>query len=186
MINGRDEASDLIVSNEQSTPVEERARMLTGAYVEHRHAVLAVARSLCGDDAASDVTQEVFLRLWHQPDRFDPAKGSLRTYLLTITRGVAVDHIRATSARRRREDRVGGFAGVHIPDLDHEIVRDETAAEIGAAIEALGPQERHVIVTAFLEEHSYREVARRSGLAEGTVKSRIRRGLLQLRSSLAN
>lgn len=186
MINGRDEASDLIVNVEQSTPVAERARMLTGAYVEHRHAVLAVARSLCGDDAASDVAQEVFLRLWHQPDRFDPARGSLRTYLLTITRGVAVDHIRATSARRRREDRVGGFATMHTPDIDDDIVRDETAAEVEAAIESLGPHERHVIVTAFLEEYSYREVARRSGLAEGTVKSRIRRGLLQLRSSLAN
>ena len=71
-------------------------------------AAFGLARRIVGDGAlAEEVVQEVFLRLWNQPDRFDAARGSLRTYLLAQTHGRSVDLIRAEAARRAREERDG-------------------------------------------------------------------------------
>src|SRR6202035_1889221 len=79
---------------------------LAEAYRRHGGAVYGLARRVLNNSSeAEDVTQEVFLRLWNQPDRFDPARGSLRSFLLAQTHGRAVDAVRASSSRRQREAR---------------------------------------------------------------------------------
>src|ERR1700726_179172 len=79
---------------------------LAGVYRRHGGAVYGLARRVLNNSSeAEDVTQEVFLRLWNQPDRFDPARGSLRSFLLAQSHGKAVDVVRSHNSRRMREAR---------------------------------------------------------------------------------
>src|SRR5271166_4480601 len=79
---------------------------LAEAFRRHGGAVFGLAKRVLGNPTeAEDVTQEVFLRLWNQPDRFDPERGSLRSFLLAQAHGRAVDAVRSSSSRQRREER---------------------------------------------------------------------------------
>src|SRR5436305_12419557 len=81
---------------------------LAEAYRRHGGAVFGLARRLLGDSAvAEELVQEVFLRLWDQPEKFDASRGSLRSYLLAHCHGRSVAVLRSESARRRREGRDG-------------------------------------------------------------------------------
>src|ERR1700686_2354934 len=83
-----------------------REDALAESFRRHAGAVFALARRLLQDRAtAEEVVQEVFLRLWNSPDKFDPERGSLRSYLLAQTHGRAVDLVRADTSRRQREER---------------------------------------------------------------------------------
>ncbi|MBT8198392.1 MAG: sigma-70 family RNA polymerase sigma factor, partial [Acidimicrobiia bacterium] len=79
---------------------------LAEAYNRHGSAVFALARRIVRSrELAEEVTQEVFLRLWHKPQRFDPERGKLRSFLLSDTHGRSIDMIRAEGARRAREEK---------------------------------------------------------------------------------
>ena len=157
------------------------------AFRLHRGSVYAVARRFCDDDAAADVTQEVFLRVWNNPAGFDEARGNIRQYLCTVARGVAIDHLRRTTSRAGRDTR--HVSAIHGGNPDGDVARAMIAAEdatrVQRALERLQTGERHAIMMAFFGEMSYREVAIRLGVAEGTAKSRIRSGLAKLRLELA-
>ena len=128
----------------------------------------------------------MFLRLWNLPDRFDAARGSLRTYLLTQTHGLSVDVIRAEAARRAREERDARLTSESSYDLERE-VWDLTQAEyVRDALGRLSEGERRAIELAYFGGHTYREVAVLLGEPEGTVKSRIRSGLGRLRAALVD
>ena len=157
-----------------------------GCYREHSAAVHGIALRLCGSKAAADVTQEVFVHLWNNPGAYDPDRGSMRSFLLTVTRNKAVDVLRSETARRLRDERAHRSMAVPQPDVDIQVLREETTSEIVAALDALPAPERDAIVTAYFGRCSYREAALVLGEPEGTVKSRIRAGLAQLRASLAD
>ncbi len=160
-------------------------RALAEAYRRHSGVVLGLAQRITRNRTlAEDVAQEVFVRLWNRPDRFEPARGSLRAYLLSQTHGRAVDLIRAESARRIREDRdamLGIDAGKSIED---EVVELRMGEHIRQALAELPPGERSAIEMAYFGGHSYRSVATMLGEAEGTVKSRIRSGMSRLGATL--
>jgi RNA polymerase sigma-70 factor (ECF subfamily) len=164
---------------------DERRELFAVAYSEHCGPVHGLARRVCGPSFADEVTQSVFLRLWAHPDAFDPARGSLRTFLLTMTHSAAVDLIRAETSHRARDDRAAKRDVVPRPDVDAALLHDETVERISLALDALPERERDAIVTAFYGQCSYREAAAVLGEAEGTNKSRIRAGLNQLREELA-
>ena len=158
---------------------------LAEAYSRHGTSVQRVAQRVCGDRAA-DVTQDVFLGLWRRPERFDPERGTLGTFLRVQAHGRAVDLLRSDGTRRAREV------------TDHRRPRSPTAPVEDVALSRLagddawqllsrlGDGERRAITLAYFGDHSYREVATLLGLPVGTVKSRIRAGLARLRSGLAD
>ncbi len=128
--------------------------------------------------------QEVFLRLWNEPERFDPARGSLRSFLLTNTHGRSVDIVRSESARRTREERDALRTPESGYDLEREVWDLTLAEHLREAIADLREEERTAIELAYFDGHTYREVAGLLDQPEGTVKSRIRAGLGRLRESL--
>lgn len=159
---------------------------LAEAHRRHAGAVQALARRLLGSGAlAEEVVQEVFLRLWDRPDRFDPSRGSLRSFLLTQCHGRSLDLLRAENARHQREARDAERAQRTSYDLEHHVVDLTTAEQVREAMGDLPERERAAIELAYLSGCSYREVAVLLGQPEGTVKSRIRTGLEKMRTSLA-
>jgi RNA polymerase sigma-70 factor, ECF subfamily len=158
---------------------------LAEIYRRHGAQVHRLAQRLLGDDrAAEDVTQEVFVRFWREPTRFDPEKGQLRSFLLMKAHGKAVDLIRAESSRRRRDERDAFDASKPSYDLEREIVDLDIADRVGKALTTLPDDERKAITLAYFGGHTYREVAELLGQPEGTVKSRIRNGLKAMRRHL--
>jgi RNA polymerase sigma-70 factor (ECF subfamily) len=156
-------------------------------YRRHAGAVFALAQRMLWERAtAEELVQEIFLRLWEQPDRFDRARGSLRTFLLMDAHARCVDRIRADNRRRDREERVGRAAAVDSYDLDLEAWDLTVAEQVREAFETLTDGERAAIELAYFGGHTYREVARLLGQPEGTVKSRIRTGLTRLRAQLVD
>jgi RNA polymerase sigma-70 factor (ECF subfamily) len=163
--------------------MDRHSEALAEIYRLHGAAVARQARLRCGDAAmAEDIAQEVFLTLWRDPARFDPARGSLRTFLLVLTNHRTIDLFRAEHARRVRQDRFYPVAPT-APTAEDNVIRADEASRVRAALEALPPDEREPIALAYFGHHSYREVAQLLGKPEGTVKSRIRAGLLRLRSA---
>jgi RNA polymerase sigma-70 factor (ECF subfamily) len=160
---------------------------LAEVYRRHGRAVYGLARRVLQDEAeAEDVTQEVFLRLWREPERFDPDRGSLRSFLLAQAHGRAVDAVRSSSSRRARESREAARTARAEYDLQHEVWDLALADQVAQALGALSDDERRAIELAYFEGHTYRDVARVLGQPEGTVKSRIRSGMRRLRDALAD
>jgi RNA polymerase sigma-70 factor (ECF subfamily) len=162
-----------------------RQDALAEAYRRHAGAVFALARRLLADATlAEEIVQEVFLRLWNQPERFDPERGTLRAYLLAQCHGRSVDLLRSESSRRAREERDARRTAEAGYDLEHEVVDLSVAERVKEALAQLPEGEREAIALAYFGGHTYREVADILDQPEGTVKSRIRSGLKRLRSDL--
>lgn len=155
-------------------------------YQTHQQAVHSIAARLAGDTRAADVTQEVFVRLWRDPQRFDPTRGSLRTFLVSVARNVAVDLLRADGSRSAREHRVQEDASTTAAstEVSDSTILGEDRDRMIAALGRISAVNRQAIVTAFYGQLTYAEAASALGQPEGTIKARIRSGLLQLRTEL--
>jgi RNA polymerase sigma-70 factor, ECF subfamily len=158
---------------------------LAEAYRRHASAVFGLAMRVTHNKTlAEEVAQEVFVRLWKDPAKFDPSRGSLRSFLLSHAHGRSVDLIRSESARRTREDREARMVAEAGPSIDEEVIEMQMAEQVRVALDTLHPQERSAIELAYFGGHSYREVAEMLGQPEGTVKSRIRAGLRRMHDQL--
>ena len=158
---------------------------LAEVYRRHAGASFGLSLRIVTDRAlAEEVVQEVFLRLWNEPEKFDAARGSLRSYLLAQTHGRSVDVVRSESARRGREVRDARRTAESGYDLEREVYDLTLAEQVREALDDLTDGERAAIELAYFGGHTYREVAALLEEPEGTVKSRIRSGLGRLRSTL--
>jgi RNA polymerase sigma-70 factor, ECF subfamily len=159
---------------------------LAEVYRRNAGPVFGLARRVLGDAAvAEEVVQEVFLRLWHEPGRYDPERGSLRTFLLSQVHSRSVDMLRSDTARRQREVRDARSTASGQYDVEHEFLDIAVAEGVRDAMGVLQPGERSAIELAYFGGHTYREVASILGEPEGTIKSRIRSGMRRMQSSLA-
>ncbi len=158
---------------------------LAEAYRRHAGAVFGLSKRLLGDHSrAEEVVQEVLVRLWNEPNRYDPERGTLRSFLLAHTHGRSVDIIRSDVARRNREEREAQEQAEGGYDLAREVWDMALAGHVREALTKLQAGEREAIELAYFGGKTYKEVAEELGQPEGTVKSRIRAGLKRLRTEL--
>jgi RNA polymerase sigma-70 factor, ECF subfamily len=163
-----------------------RHEALAEAYRRHGGAVFALAQRVLSDRTrAEDVTQTVFTNLWEAADRYDPDRGTLRVYLLTMAHRRAIDMMRSEGRRRSREERLATQAEAPY-DLEREVWDLSVADRLRQALARLSEPERQAIGMAYFGGHTYKEVADLLGQPEGTVKTRIRTGLTRLRAALAD
>lgn len=145
-----------------------------------------LALRITGDaDMAEDVVQEALLRVWRRADRYEPERGAARPWLLRLVRNLAIDHVRTRGARGRAELR--GGSEEHEQHAEPErpedaFARRERGARVRAALEELPSEQRRAIETAYFEGLSHAEIAARENTPLGTVKTRIRDGVMRLRA----
>jgi RNA polymerase sigma-70 factor (ECF subfamily) len=159
-------------------------------YDRHGRAVFSLALRILGDESdAEEVTQDVFAQAWHRAGQYDESRGTVAAWLLVIARTRAIDRFRAR--RVRPEGRVqddGGLTLQQLPATDPDVASEMMAAERGQrvrrALEALPFFQRVAIELAYFEGLSQREIAERLEQPLGTVKTRMRLGLLKLRDAL--
>ena len=147
----------------------------------HSPSVTAASAMILGrDERCDDVVAEVFFALWISPEAFEPVRGSLLGFLRVKAKGRSIDVVRSEVAARRRDQH---DAANRLPDdeVDSDFLSAEMAALLRSALDSLPDPQRVPIELAFFEGMTYGAVALRLGLPEGTVKSRIRSGLQQLR-----
>jgi RNA polymerase sigma-70 factor, ECF subfamily len=158
---------------------------LAELYRRHAGACLTLARRVLADRVlAEEVVQEVFLRLWRAPERFDAERGSMRSFLFANVHGRSVDLVRAEAARRAREERDAFRSPTVDDDLERAVMDLSEGEAVRRALAMLSEGERQAIELAYFGGHTYKEVAVLLEQPEGTVKSRIRSGLLRLRAAL--
>lgn len=145
--------------------------------------VYGVIRRVVRDPAqAEEVTQEAFVEIWRQAARFDASRASVRTWAVTIAHRRAVDRVRSEQAHRDRHVRTAAYAPPSDAGPDDVVVeREDRRRAIKAMDELSGPQ-REALELAFYDGLTHVQIADRLGVALGTVKTRIRDGLLRLRA----
>jgi RNA polymerase sigma-70 factor (ECF subfamily) len=179
---------------------------IASLYDKHVQAVFSTALRVSRDRGiAEDVVQETFLRLWNRAELYDPTRGTLSAWLLTIARNRAIDRVRSAGrhdraatfssfGRGEADDRstvewltsTGDLVGAAGPEPGPEVAMadKETRETIQDAVASLPPLERHVIELAYGSGLSQSEIAAQLGWPIGTVKTRTRRALRHIRERL--
>jgi RNA polymerase sigma-70 factor (ECF subfamily) len=156
-------------------------------YDRHGGAAFSLAYRMVGSRAAAeDVTQEAFLSIWRSRLRYEPARGSVRTWVLGIVHHRAIDALRRSVVQERRR---AEFEGVEeqreAPErTDVEAARRQEATSVRSAIGELPDEQSRVIELAYFGGFSHKEIAEMLGTPVGTVKGRMRLGLEKLSHSL--
>ncbi len=159
-------------------------------YDEHARGVYGAALRILGDPArAQDVAQDVFLRVWRNPARFDSRRGELGSYLRLMARSRALDLWRESQAAGRARDRLEVVADMEERSRADErpaalVERDADRESVRHALRQLPEAQREAVVLAYWGGMTADEIARRSGVPLGTAKSRIRLGMTKLRSEI--
>jgi RNA polymerase sigma-70 factor (ECF subfamily) len=158
-------------------------------YDRHGGAAYSLAHRIVGDPGmAEDVTQEAFLSMWRSKARFDPARGSVRSWALGIVRNRAIDALRRTSRPAPKLDSddeavLESQAGAERTEV--EAIRRETAGRLREALGVLPRDQSQVIELAYFGGFSHSEIAEMLGAPLGTIKGRMRLGLEKIRATLA-
>jgi RNA polymerase sigma-70 factor (ECF subfamily) len=151
-------------------------------YDRYSSIVYAVALRVLQDaGAAEDVLQDVFMQLWRNPGAFDASRGNMAAWLAVIARNRAIDALR----RRRPESDIEDVVVSVEPDLASETDRSRAMDKVRGAMLAMPAPQRSALEMAYFEGLSHSEIAGKTGEALGTIKTRIRAGLVSLRKVLA-
>jgi RNA polymerase sigma-70 factor (ECF subfamily) len=138
--------------------------------------------------AAEETTQDVFVYVWQNAARFDRERGTLASWLVTLARSRAIDRLRAHASQVRRVEglarEVAAAPAVDSNDPLSGVLQTETGRRVRAALKKLPAEQRQALEVAYFEGLSHSEVAARLATPLGTVKTRIRQGMLRLREIL--
>jgi RNA polymerase sigma-70 factor, ECF subfamily len=152
-------------------------------YDRYSGIVYSVAlRVLTDTGAAEDVLQEVFMQLWRNSSAFDASRGNLGAWLAVIARNRAIDFL-----RRRKPDIDLEDVVVSVDcDLESEAGRKMSMSKVRSTLASMPPEQRFALEMAFFQEMSHAEIAAKTGEPLGTIKTRIRTALLNLRKAFAS
>jgi len=149
-------------------------------YDRYSSIVYSVAlRVLADTGAAEDVLQEVFMQLWRNPTAFDASRGSLGAWLAVITRNRSIDALR----KRRSETDIDEVIVSVQPDLASEAERTRALEKVRGVLGSMPVSQRTALELAFFEGLTHTEIAGKTGEPLGTIKTRIRSGLLTIRKA---
>jgi RNA polymerase sigma-70 factor (ECF subfamily) len=162
------------------------ARAFEVIFDRHAGAAFSLAYQMSGRRAlAEDVVQEAFLSIWRTAARYDRARGSVRSWLLSAVHSRAVDAFRREAVRTRRDVSDAGIAeriaGGELTDSEFE--RREDARQVRRALQGLPDDQRRVIELAYFGGFTHTQIAEMLELPPGTVKGRMRLGLTKLRTA---
>jgi len=177
----------------------EDARLLMGIAATEPHALAALyrrrgsliysllVRMLVNEMEAQEVLQDTFVQIWRRAHKYDPGRSSPMAWMIMIARGLALDRLRS---RSRRSATHAAFerevASLEVEEINgaRQVERDELAVACAAALNRLPEDQGHALQMAFLRGWTHEEIACAVGEPLGTIKARIRRGLLSLRKAL--
>jgi len=163
---------------------------LRAVYDKHGALIYSMCRRALGETAAGDVTQDVFVSAWQARQQFDPERGALGAWLVGIAKRRIVDHVRREQRHTsRRADGSNAQQIESLPADDHTEERVDQIAqrmEVAHALSTLPERPREMIGLAYVYGLTHQEIAERTGVPLGTIKSDIRRGLLALRERLGH
>lgn len=147
--------------------------------------LLAIALRIVGDrQEAEDVVQDVFVTIWRKAAEFDPERANGEAWLVAITRNRAIDRVRARGSRQMVPDTVLETVADPAAETDRAALAADHAATVHQALAVLDPRHAGVIRAAYLDGLSYDELARREGVAVGTIKTWVFRGLRRMREQV--
>jgi RNA polymerase sigma-70 factor (ECF subfamily) len=150
----------------------------------HASAAFSLAYRMCGRRAtAEDIVQEAFLSLWRSGSGYDPRRGSVRSWVLSVVHNRAVDAMRRLGAKAGLDVSDEGIAErLHAAETtDGEVERRDDARQVRTALDELPPDQRQVIELAYFGGFTHNQIAEMLDLPPGTVKGRMRLGLTKLR-----
>lgn len=180
--------------NERSTDLEiflaiqaQQVKALDVLYDRYSRLVYSIAVQILNNvEEAEEVTQETFLRLWERNEIYQPKRGSLSGFLITLSRSRSIDRVRSRKSSQQKLQRIQNLTdcvSTYNPPLEFVTVQERTDL-VREALQQLSPADRQLLETAYYEELSQSEIAERDGIPLGTVKSRARGALKKLRAVL--
>jgi RNA polymerase sigma-70 factor, ECF subfamily len=180
--------------HERSTDLEifvavqaQQVKALDLLYDRYSKLVYSTALQILNNvEEAEEVTQETFLRFWQRSEIYQPQRGSLSTFLITMSRSRSLDRLRSQKSNQQKVQRIQTFSDDVLnynPPLEFVTV-EERSDMVREALKQLSAEDRQLLETAYYGGLSQSEIAKRDGIPLGTVKSRARQALKKLRTAL--
>ena len=185
-----DPSSDLANEIDLLQKIAQGDKRAFAEFYDHFSGVLfaAALRILNNREAAEDVIQDVFIQIWEKAPLYDATRGKPLTWAMTLTRNKSIDRLRSLQRRARLHDDAGKEAQTAEQFDSHSAIDDvettERGAIVRAAFEKLNKEQRQALEMAFFGSLTHTEIAERLGEPVGTIKARIRRGMMKLRDVL--
>lgn len=157
---------------------------LAGLYDRHGRSAYSLAYRMMGDrQAAEDLVQDSFIKIWRSAKSYRAERGSVRTWILSITHNRGIDHIRSTASRRRTQDRVEMTTETTQPsEAFSETWRNSQRSQVQEALKTLPEEQLKILELAYFSGYTHAEIAEMLDLPLGTVKGRMRLGMKKIKS----
>jgi RNA polymerase sigma-70 factor, ECF subfamily len=161
------------------------ANAFAAIYQRNCRLAYSVAHKLTGEkQAAEDLTQDAFIKVWRSADGYRPERGSVRTWVLSVVRNRGIDQLRAKATRRRMQEKVEASALRSEPsEAFAQVWHEARLGRVREALDALPHFQQQVLELAHFSDLTHKEIAERLRLPLGTVKGRLRLGLEKLRNN---
>jgi RNA polymerase sigma-70 factor (ECF subfamily) len=144
-----------------------------------------VSKVVRNPSQSEEVTQEVFVELWRTASRFDPARGTAKSWIMTCAHRRAVDRVRSSESAARRDDLAGRRdQGRPYDEVVEQVEASLEREHVRRGLDALTDLQREAVVLAYYGGYTHREISELLGVPSGTVKTRLRDGLIRLRDHL--